>query len=761
MKKLLNILAVTALCGAGILPVSCREEIARVVDPIAHEEPYDIWPDSIDLHNGVILRVVSDSVMQVRVGGNILDSVVAPALPEERMTFSSDLPLLDFLYRLEASSAPSGRYTAQTPYEIYLNPLQNDSARQALESRLRNGLVVPAEVRGLGWPVVNSNAEWLLGASELAVASGDGRWLREVRQTARSVLEADLRVSYDPGCGLFTGIPRYIAAGAGMLPPWMNVSDLSGLVTFGVNAAYCGALRTLESADPAPGGASDPGHRRWSISVSSDSLLRSLKKEMWLPNRGYFSALNYGPLPYRIPLQATDNLAQAFAVLTGTASGALADAMIAKTPAGYLGMTLFQPQLPPASGPIRNEISPMLLQTAWTIACARRANEAAYSFAVGALIAAEGERLTGSRHRLPSFRSTFTSLIVRGLLGVRYNPDCMEFSPYVPENLPGEKRISNLRYRNARLDIRLSGTGHAISTFTIDGRPSEPFFPADMEGDHQIVITLAGAASDPGSANRLENPRLLPLPAECNWNQRSATLAPGRLPAGITAEAVEETFGAEIPSDREDCFLVYVDGTLEEEIFRTDYQLFDAKKPVAIQFCPLSGSQYEGFSAPPYLYVPSRSRHMIYTPSIARNGTKVLEDKKIAERFVESTRFRNRRITFGFDAPKKGRYLIDLRYACGLGIVNAQRRVALRQLRVNNLDAGVFVFIQLTPAALRRMGEPVESWQTAAAWTNPLEVELHEGHNDLELRYYQPSPVYVDPQSNTVLTDIIRIISID
>lgn len=760
MNRLVDILAFIALCATGLLGVSCRGEIARIVDPIAHEAPYDIWPDSIDLHNGVILRVTSDSVMQVRVGGNVLDSVTAPAVAEGRMTFSSSFPLLDFLYRLEASASPSGRYSAQTPYEIYLNPLQNDSARQALESRLRNGLVIPYDTRSYGWPVINSNAEWLLGASELAVAEGDSRWLRSVRQTARSVLDTDLRVSYDPDCGLFTGVPHYVATASGILPPWMEPADVGQLVTLGVNSAYCGALRILENTDPTLDG-SGADKSRWRLSLTSDSLLRALKKEMWLPNRGFFSAMNYGVPPCRISLQATDNLALSFAVLTGTAAGAMADAIVRKTPVPYSGVRMFQPQLPPAGGTVRKEISPMLLQTAWTIACARTGNEAAYASAVGSLLAAEGERLTGDRHRLPSFRSAFTALITRGLLGIRFTADGIAFAPYVPENLPGEKSVGNLRYRDAIFDVTITGTGKVVSTFTIDGHPSEPFLPADLRGRHRIGITLAGATSDPGFVTRLEEPQLLPLPPRVTWNaDRQATISPGTLPAPVSEASVAESFGAPVPADGDDCYLVYLNGILEEEIFRADYALYDARSFTAVQFCPLVDSQFQGFSTRPYVWVPPAARHIIYAPLLARSGTKVLEDRKLAERFVESTRFKNRSLRFGFDAPSAGRYLIDIHYASGLGVVNAQRRVALRRLRADGKDAGVFVFNQLTPATARGAGEG-DSWQEMTSWTNALTVPLREGRNELELRYYQPSPVYADPLSNTVLFDIIRILPLD
>ena len=64
----------------AILPTSCRKDAPKSVDPIAHNAYYDIWPDSIDLHDGVVLRAMSDSLMEVRVSGNVLDSITAGAI---------------------------------------------------------------------------------------------------------------------------------------------------------------------------------------------------------------------------------------------------------------------------------------------------------------------------------------------------------------------------------------------------------------------------------------------------------------------------------------------------------------------------------------------------------------------------------------------------------------------------------------------------------------------------------------------------------
>lgn len=732
--------------AAALLPLtllaatSCRKESAHRVDPISHNSRYDIWPDSIDLHDGVVLRAMSDSVLQVRVSGNVLDTVMAGPIQPGRMKFKSTYPILDFLYRLEASHPSIGRYLPSTPYEIYLNPLQNDSAMNILEGRIKNGLVVPSETKRLGWPVVNSNAEWLLAASELSLARGDSRFEKSVAHTARAAIASDRRISANPTTGLFNGIPRYMASGSGIFPQWMNPSDIFQQSTLGVNVAYGVAMANL--------------------SIPSDSLTEALKSLMWIPNMGYMSATAYGVVTSPTPLQATDNLAQAVAVISGLVPDAMADAIVSKTPVSRSGITQYYPALPPASGEIHEEIPPTLLQTAWTVACARRGNEAAYASAVGTLFAVEGKRLLGFRHRLPTFRSTFTTFITRGLLGLKFTREGAYFLPYVPENLPGDKTISGLTYRKATLDIKLTGTGKVISTFTIDGKPSEPFIPSNLEGRHLISITLAGASADPGTVIQRDEIPLAPLPPVANWTStRQASLSPGALPANLPPNTLTDAQRESLENGGDECRLVYINGVLQEEIFRDSYRLYEAQSLAVVQFTAFADSQLSGFSSKPYLYLPPDKRHTIYATSLAKSGTKILEDKTLAAKFVESNRFRNRNVAFDFEAPAAGRYLIDVHYANGLGIVNGQRKISLRSFRANGREQGILVFPQLPPGSQPKGG--TASWQEMTAWSNTLVANLDKGTNHLELRYYQPSPVYSDPNSNVVLFDLVRLTPVD
>lgn len=713
---------------------SCKKGKPMAADPIAHTDSYDIWPDSIDLHNDIILRVMNDSVMEIRVNGNPLDSILCPTPPEGRMTFKSDYPVIDFLYRLEAATPSSGRFTASTPYEIYLNPLQTDSARELLQAQLAGGVVIPYRDSFLEWPAVNVNAEWLLAATELATANGNSQWRRTVEQAARQLIAADNRFSTNPSTGLYTGIPRYMAAERGIFPPWMTPREIGAQATLAVNMEYCAAMKRL--------------------GFPTDSLRHTIDNELWIPNMGYFSALSYGFPTCQTPLQVTDNLAQSIAILSGQLSDAMAETVIRKTPIYRQGVTLFQPQLPPASGSVTQALSPILVQTAWTIATAKVDNREAYSAAVGALFVCEGERLLHDHTRPGGFRSTFTSFILRALAGMEFNDDGIFFVPNVPDNIPGDKIIKGVKYRDAELDIKISGTGRAVATFSIDGKPSVPFFDGSLKGHHDINITLGGPSADPGSVTQLEKEQITPLPPETQWEGRNASLTEGKLPDGLADNSFNNAVRDMLANENAECRLVYLNGILQEEIYRDTYELYEAQKPTVVQFTEFYNSQLSGYSSAPYLYLPARQPSLIYASQLAKSGTKVLENKEIAARFVESNRYKNRIISFDYTAPASGSYMIDIRYINGLGVINSQRKLTLRQLLVNSRDAGIFFFPQLRSAS----EIDNDSWQEQTTWSNPLVVNLEKGINHLELRYFQPSPVYVDPNSHVILFDLIRII---
>ncbi|PIH04466.1 hypothetical protein CS542_01030 [Pedobacter sp. IW39] len=67
--------------------------------------------------------------------------------------------------------------------------------------------------------------------------------------------------------------------------------------------------------------------------------------------------------------------------------------------------------------------------------------------------------------------------------------DALIFKPFIPEVLKGERTLTNFKYRNAVLDIKLNGYGKKIKSITIDGKPlPQAMVPATLKGRHQLIL---------------------------------------------------------------------------------------------------------------------------------------------------------------------------------------------------------------------------------------------------------------------------------
>ncbi len=681
------------------------------------------------------MTVSSDSVAAIRRGGKVVAEIRLGQVPARIPSFESADPLLPFLYRLEATTDTiTGKWRPYTPYALFINPLPTERSAEILSAATRNGIPVPPELARYSWPVVRGNAQWLMAAAETAMAGDDERWARQAFSAARQIFELDTRMALNRGRGLFEGVPRYLANPKSLFPAWMGPVDIYQTLTLAENAAYYTALSKLEQIAVAR-------NRELGIAYQSAALKEAINRELWNPRTGRYGAAMYGNTAYPVKLQASDNAAQAVAILGGAASEAMAASIAADTPVGPYGAPVLDPKWTDDS--VAPAEFPQLLQaTLWMAAMGAAGNETAYSASVAALIAGRARALLDieagkATHPELGVVKPIAALVLRGFLGARFAPEGMYFSPAVPPELPSDKIVRGLRYRGAVLNITITGTGRALATFTLDGKPASPFIPADLNGTHDITITLAGAAADPGTITAIEAPAILPAAPLADWRSDYKAI--------ITQ-----------PGDNNyDAFEIYINGTLEQVSISPEYTAEPPRRLTAAQFATTASEGVPGFANEPHIIMPPGWETIIKASDNAKSGTRLISDRKTASNVVESNRWKNRSVSFNFDAPAKGRYLVDVRYSGGLGIVNPHRRALLRRLKVNNVEAGILVFPQFSPAWWNR--ETASGWQLPSTYSSQLAVELSKGTNKLELAYFQPSPVYIDPLANTLLFDIVRI----
>jgi hypothetical protein len=97
---------------------------------------------------------------------------------------------------------------------------------------------------------------------------------------------------------------------------------------------------------------------------------------------------------------------------------------------------------------------------------------------------------TGASWRWPGqlwHAAGFVSLVLSGVLGLRYGLDGVTFRPAVAPEFEG-LQLERLRYRDALLDIEVRGHGTRC-VLTVDGRPADRIEPA-ITGRHSVVLAM-------------------------------------------------------------------------------------------------------------------------------------------------------------------------------------------------------------------------------------------------------------------------------
>jgi hypothetical protein len=83
----------------------------------------------------------------------------------------------------------------------------------------------------------------------------------------------------------------------------------------------------------------------------------------------------------------------------------------------------------------------------------------------------------------------YLRMIYRGLFGLTFTTRGLELAPCLPTGW-GTVRLRGVPYRDAILDITLTGAGTRIASVLVDGRPHSPVLPASISGGHTVEVAL-------------------------------------------------------------------------------------------------------------------------------------------------------------------------------------------------------------------------------------------------------------------------------
>ena len=445
--------------------------------------------------------------------------------------YESDQPLIDALYRMSADHIAdaidkSGRFapTQKNYSRLYCSIFMSLAALKPHQSMAtlrsivdRDSIIMQREGQ---WPVVSDHIGWATAAWEVYKTTGDRDWLDYSYHVIKKTLNINRMVLLDQEKGLVHGAGYTSSRPLGVRRmTWMGYNDLFACMSLGNNILTANAYTILS-------GMCDELGIENEYDKDAQRIKDAINQHLWNEDKGFYSSFLYGmAYPRQSPL--TDNTSQAMCVLWGIADDDRAEFLIAQTPVSNLGVNI--------SYPASNPVEPYFLnsswattQAMWNLAAAYVGNENALRRGLGALYRAQALYQSRGIHmqdvvidNLGTCASS-AAMVLRVFMGMNFKPEGIEFAPMVPACMPGKKTFKGLNYRKAVLDVTINGTGNDIASITDNGKPLEtPFVASDIEGKHNIVITLAQGNRPSQHVTIHHNEVIIPPTPTVSWSNDS------------------------------------------------------------------------------------------------------------------------------------------------------------------------------------------------------------------------------------------------
>ena len=519
------------------------------------------------------------------------------------------------------------------------------------------------------------------------------------------------------------------------IPSGWTTRDIYVSFNLGTNVVHYQAHRILAEMAKLKGEESEIWEQR------AEGIKKGINTHLWMHDKGYYAQYLYGRSEL-IQSPRYEALGEALAIMFGVADEAQAASIMAKSPLTEYGATCIYPQIPGIPPYHNNGIWPFV-QSYWNWAAARSGNEAVLNHGLASVYRAAGLFLTNyenmvaetgdflgteiNSHRMLWSMAGNLAMVHRVFMGMQFEADGLRFAPTIPEAYGGSRTLSNFSYRNAKLNITVNGHGTNIKSFSMDGKKlEEAFVPANLEGEHAILIEMENNAFPHQDINMVENHFTLP------------TILAEKDGEGIRWQPVEGAVE----------YRIYNQYFKPGVISTTNTRLEASERPYADR----------DFSS--YLItavMPKAMKVLPASPSYLQKTHKSLKWEDVAAKsnlpysnysgngFVEISLDKNREISFSATVEEAGEYLLDFRYANGSGPWNTDNKCAIRSLTVNGDYEGVIVLPQ-------RGKDEWSDW----GFSNLRRVSLKAGSNTVKV-HFEDWNNNMNVDVNTAMLDYMRL----
>lgn len=641
----------------------------------------------------------------------------------------------------------AGVWTRDVSYSIILSMayMQPEASKISLMKKVTpSGRIVQDTGSGGAWPVSSDRMIWAVAAYELYKVTGDRQWLEYIYPIIRDSFEDDFQTVYSAD-GLVKGETSFIDWREQSYPKWMQTADIYNSEALNTSTVHAVGLKMLsEIADEL--GHKDEARR---YAERAEALTKAINDKLWLDDKGYYGMYLYGR-DNLIMNPRAETLGESLAILYDVAPADRRRSITENNPTTPYGAPIFYPQISDMPAYHNNALWPWVASM-WALANAKEGNEQGTLQAIGSIVRPAALFTTNKENlnldngdiatELNSSNMLWClsgnlALTYRILFGIHFEKDGLAFRPFVPEVLGGVRTLENFPYRDATLDITVSGYGDRISSFRLNGKEHAPLLPTDIKGHNRVEIVMADNAIAPMKVNNVPNLKapLTPITTLAN--------SPDLDGEGVPANNLLSWN----PIEYIDRYIVLRDG---KPVAETTATTFAAVVPGEYQVIGVSADGTQSFASEPR---SNRSAIVVEMPS---EGTEIVSaEVSYAPRAsvdgyhgagFRETDHQSGPLAVEVEVPAEGDYSLSFVYANGNGPVNTENKCAIRTVTVDGRKAGIVVMPQ------RGVGN-WNDWGT----TNSLAVHLTPGRHTIGIEF-RPENENMNLSTNHALIDRLRL----
>lgn len=535
---------------------------------------------------------------------------------------------------------------------------------------------------GGSYPVSTDKIITMLSVWENYLTDGNKEHLSYFYDICRNTIMQDMGVAYDKDAGLFRGETCGLDWRDQTYPDWTSETYDSGLSaiaeskTASVNAIYCRVLEIMSKAAKILEKGED-AEQAWK--KAAEDLSEKIKERLWDDKLGLYSSWEYPEYMGSARAEKADVLGNGFALWFNIGTENQLNSICENYPVVPYGADTVYPQKQGKLANANKIYHNFGVWPGWDSILMVGANynnnkalaeEIFNSNVRGAAVSLTNKEVinykTGegveSDQQLWSIAGTLAGYY-RVMFGMNYDEDGITFKPYIPSWMQGPFELTNFKYRNAVLNINLSGEGDKVKSFKVDHMAKDInsyVFSSGSTGSHTIEIVMEKSGSG-YKINKSEDnlvvcpemPNMTYSNGKLSWTQKN-----GLTYKLWTGKEYVDVSGGSYTVDKS----VY--GCYSLMAVSSDGVCSELSKPIVVS--------------------PNRIK-------IEAESGSVSDSSLISSGYVIDKRSKSAKLTLNVTVPKKGKYILSGIYN-NSGDATSGISCGIRSVYVDGKDMGSLVF---------------------------------------------------------------------